>query len=130
MVKPDGVNRNMVAEVISRFTQRGYKLTAIKMLVPSKDLAAAHYAEHEGKPFFPKLVSYLSGSGPVVGMCFEGKGVIATGRQMIGTTNPSASAPGTIRGDLAIDTGRNVIHGSDSAASAEREIGLWFPEGA
>lgn len=113
MVKPDGVNRGMVGEVIARFERKGYKLVAAKVMVPSKDLASMHYAEHDGKPFFPKLVDFLS-SGAVVALAFEGKGVISYGRTMIGATNPLASAPGTIRGDYGIDVGRNIIHGSDS----------------
>lgn len=125
MVKPDGVHRGLVGDIIKRFEQRGYKLVGIKVLVPSRDLAASHYAEHDGKPFFPKLVDFLS-SGAVVAMVFEGKDVVKTGRAMIGATNPLASATGTIRGDFGIDMGRNIIHGSDSVDSAMREIALWF----
>lgn len=125
MVKPDGVNRGLVGEVIARFEKKGYKLVGAKVLVPSEDIAKSHYAEHEGKPFFPKLVNFLS-SGPVVALVFEGKGVIATGRKMIGATNPLTSEPGTIRGDFGLDVGRNIIHGSDGAESAQREIALWF----
>ncbi|KAL4432788.1 hypothetical protein ABPG77_008114 [Micractinium sp. CCAP 211/92] len=128
MVKPDGVHRGLVGDIIKRFEQRGYKLVGIKargVLVPSRELAASHYDEHNGKPFFPKLVDFLS-SGAVVAMVFEGKDVVKTGRTMIGATNPLASAPGTIRGDFGIDMGRNIIHGSDSVESAMREIALWF----
>ncbi|KAL4458121.1 hypothetical protein ABPG75_012986 [Micractinium tetrahymenae] len=125
MVKPDGVHRGLVGDIIKRFEQRGYKLVGIKVIVPSRELAAKHYAEHDGKPFFPKLVDFLS-SGAVVAMVFEGKDVVKTGRTMIGATNPLASAPGTIRGDFGIDMGRNIIHGSDSVDSAMREIALWF----
>jgi nucleoside-diphosphate kinase len=125
MVKPDGVNRGLVGDIIARFERKGYKLVGAKVLVPSEALAKQHYAEHDGRPFFPKLVSFLS-SGPVVALVFEGRGVVATGRQMIGVTNPLASAPGSIRGDFGIDVGRNIIHGSDSTESAQREIALWF----
>jgi nucleoside-diphosphate kinase len=102
-----------VGEIIARFEQKGYKLVGAKVLVPSRELASLHYAEHDGKPFFPKLVDFLS-SGAVVALAFEGKGVVAYGRTMIGATNPLASSPGTIRGDYGIDVGQNIIHGSDS----------------
>lgn len=125
MVKPDGVHRGLVGDVIKRFESRGYKLVGVKVVVPSRELAGKHYAEHEGKPFFPKLVDFLS-SGAVVAMVFEGKDIVKTGRAMIGATNPLASPPGTIRFDFGIDVGRNMIHGSDSVESAEREIALWF----
>lgn len=125
MVKPDGVHRGLVAEIIKRFESKGYKLVGIKVIVPSKDLASKHYEEHNGKPFYPKLVDFLS-SGPCVAMVWEGRDVIAYGRTMIGATKPSASAPGTIRGDFAIEMGRNIIHGSDSIESAQQEISLWF----
>jgi nucleoside-diphosphate kinase len=113
MVKPDGVNRGLAGEIISRFERKGYKLVGAKVLVATKDLAAVHYAEHDGKPFFPKLVNFLS-SGPVVALCFEGRGAVAYGRTLIGATNPLASPPGTLRGDFGIDVGRNIVHGSDS----------------
>ncbi|KAK2079393.1 hypothetical protein QBZ16_003084 [Prototheca wickerhamii] len=125
MVKPEGVQRGLVGDIIKRFEQRGYKLVGIKVLVPGTDLANVHYGEHEGKPFFPKLVDHIT-SGPVVAMVWEGKEVVKTGRAMIGATNPLASAPGTIRGDFAVDMGRNIVHGSDSVESAQREIALWF----
>lgn len=125
MVKPDGVHRGLVGEIIKRFEQKGYKLVGIKVIVPSKETASQHYAEHNGKPFFPKLVNFLS-SGPVVAMVWEGKEVIKYGRAMIGATNPLVSAPGTIRGDYGVDVGRNIIHGSDSVESAQKEIALWF----
>ncbi|KAI7845218.1 hypothetical protein COHA_001262 [Chlorella ohadii] len=125
MVKPDGVHRGLVGDIIKRFEQRGYKLVGCKVLVPSRELAAKHYAEHDGKPFFPKLVDFLT-SGAVVALVFEGKDVVKTGRTMIGATNPLASPPGTIRADYGIDVGRNIIHGSDSVDSAMREIALWF----
>lgn len=114
-----------MGDIIRRFEQKGYKLVGIKVLVPSKDLAGRHYAEHDGKPFFGKLVNFLA-SGPVVAMVWEGSGVIKTGRAMIGATSPLASPPGTIRGDYGIDVGRNIIHGSDGPEAAQREIALWF----
>ena len=113
MVKPDGVHRGLIADIVKRFEQRGFKLVGIKILRPTPDLAGKHYAEHAARPFFPKLVDFLS-SGPVVAMVWEGKDVIATGRKMIGATNPLASGGDTIRGAYGIDTGRNIIHGSDS----------------
>jgi len=128
MVKPDGVARGLVGEIIKRFENKGFKLIAIKMLQPDEQLVTKHYEEHIGKPFFPKILAYIM-SGPVVGMVWQGKGVVAYGRIMLGKTNPLMSDPGTIRGDFGIDSGRNVVHGSDSVESAEREIKLWFPEG-
>lgn len=125
MIKPDGVHRGLVGDIIKRWEAKGYKLVGIKVLVPSADLAKQHYEEHDGKPFFPKLVNFLS-SGAVVAMCWEGKEAVTFGRTMIGVTNPLRSAPGTVRGDFGIDVGRNIIHGSDSTESAQREIALWF----
>ncbi|GAM18043.1 hypothetical protein SAMD00019534_012180 [Acytostelium subglobosum LB1] len=126
-IKPDGVARNLVGEIIARFEKRGYVLVGLKQLVPTVEIAQTHYEEHKERPFFSGLVTFIT-SGPVVAMVWEGKGVVATARAMIGATNPLSSAPGTIRGDYAIDVGRNIIHGSDSPASAEREIKLWFNE--
>lgn len=125
MIKPDGVNRGLVMDILKRLEQKGYKLVGIKVLVPSRELASKHYAEHEGKPFFEKLVAFLS-SGAVVATVWEGPEIVKTGRQMIGATNPLASAPGTIRGDYGISVGRNIIHGSDAVESAQKEIALWF----
>lgn len=125
MIKPDGVNRGLVMDILKRFEQKGFKLVAMKVVVPSKELAGKHYAEHDGKPFYPKLVDFLS-SGAVVATVWEGKEVVKFGRTMIGATNPLASAPGTIRGDFGIDVGRNIIHGSDGVESAQKEISLWF----
>lgn len=128
MIKPDGVQRGLVAEVIKRFEQRGFTLKGLKLMNVPRHLAEKHYEDLSARPFFPALVDYIV-SGPVVAMVWEGKNVVLTGRKMIGATNPLASEPGTIRGDFAIEVGRNVIHGSDSVESAQREIGLWFPEG-
>ena len=125
MIKPDGVQRNLVGEVISRFEKKGLKLVAMKMLYISTSMAEEHYQEHVGKPFFEELVSFIT-SGPVVAMVWEGLEVIPLAREMMGKTNPSVAAPGTIRGDYAIFTGNNVIHGSDSPQSAEREINIFF----
>lgn len=128
MVKPDGVQRGLVGRVIARFETRGYKLVGLKMMQISRELAENHYGEHKGKGFFEPLVSYII-SGPVVTMVWEGRDVIRGAREMMGATNPSQAAPGTIRGTFGIDVGRNIIHGSDSPESAAREIGLFFEAG-
>eukprot|EP00601_Ochromonadales_sp_CCMP2298_P001970 CAMPEP_0173181724 /NCGR_PEP_ID=MMETSP1141-20130122/7434_1 /TAXON_ID=483371 /ORGANISM="non described non described, Strain CCMP2298" /LENGTH=142 /DNA_ID=CAMNT_0014104725 /DNA_START=84 /DNA_END=512 /DNA_ORIENTATION=- len=128
MIKPDGVQRRVVGDIIARFESKGYLLKGLKLTTPSKETLETHYQDLKGKGFFPKLMDYM-GSGPVVAMVWEGKNVVKTGRQMLGATNPADSAPGTIRGDFALDVGRNICHGSDSVESAEREIALWFGEG-
>ncbi|KAK9236082.1 nucleoside diphosphate kinase [Lipomyces kononenkoae] len=129
-IKPDGVQRGLVAPIISRFEQKGYKLVGIKLTQPTKTLLEEHYADLTAKPFFPGYVFFLlignMLSGPVCAMVWEGKDVVKTGRVLLGATNPLAAGPGTIRGDFAIDVGRNVCHGSDSVESAKKEIGLWF----
>ncbi|KAL7005497.1 nucleoside diphosphate kinase Ndk1 [Cystobasidiomycetes sp. EMM_F5] len=125
MIKPDGVQRGLVAPIISRFEQRGYKLVAMKMTTASKEHLEKHYSDLSSKGFFKGLVAYMA-SGPVVAMVWEGKDVVKQGRAMLGATNPLASAPGTIRGQYCIDVGRNVIHGSDSVEAAQKEIALWF----
>ena len=125
MVKPDGVQRRLVGEIIRRFEVKGFKLVALKQLHASENLLRNHYAEHDGRPFFAKLVDYV-GSGPVVAMVWEGANVIDVSRKLIGATRPSESAPGTIRGDFAVEVGRNIIHGSDGVEAAQREIALWF----
>ena len=124
-IKPDGVQRGLVGEILSRFEQKGFKLIALKQLIPSPSLAEEHYGVHKDRPFFADLVSFIT-SGPVVAMVWEGKGVIAGARKLIGATNPLEADPGTIRGDLAVNIGRNVIHGSDGSETAAFEIGLWF----
>jgi len=124
-IKPDGVQRGLVGSIISRFESRGFKLVAIKLTIASKEHLEKHYADLSAKPFFPGLVKYM-GSGPICAMVWEGRDAVKTGRTLLGATNPLASAPGTIRGDYAIDVGRNVCHGSDSVENAEKEIALWF----
>eukprot|EP00178_Gracilaria_changii_P016402 TRINITY_DN4679_c0_g1_i1.p2 TRINITY_DN4679_c0_g1~~TRINITY_DN4679_c0_g1_i1.p2 ORF type:complete len:156 (-),score=33.07 TRINITY_DN4679_c0_g1_i1:161-595(-) len=125
MIKPDGVERGLVGEIISRFEKKGFKLVAMKQMTCTLEHAKKHYADLSSKPFFEGLCKFLS-SGPVVCMVWEGKGVVKTGRVMLGATDPAASAPGTIRGDYAVDIGRNICHGSDSVESATAEINLWF----
>merc|ERR1711976_603065 len=125
MVQPDGVHRGLVGEIISRFEKKGFKLVAMKHMWADKALLEKHYADLSDKPFFGGLVTYMS-SGPVVPMVWEGKGVVKTGRVMLGETDPAKSAPGTIRGDFCIEVGRNICHGSDAVESAEKEINLWF----
>ncbi|XP_028988988.1 nucleoside diphosphate kinase A2-like [Betta splendens] len=124
-IKPDGVQRGIIGEVIKRFEAKGFKLVGMKMLSASQDLLQQHYIDLKARPFFPTLIAYMS-SGPVVAMVWEGKGVVKTGRVMLGETNPADSKPGTIRGDFCIDVGKNIIHGSDSVESANKEIALWF----
>jgi nucleoside-diphosphate kinase len=124
-VKPDGVQRGLIGEIIGRFEKRGFKLVAMKLIRPTKDFAAQHYGDLKKKPFFPGLVDFFS-SGPVCAMVWEGKNVIATGRAMLGATDPNASPVGSIRGDYGIEVGRNICHGSDSPKGAEAEINLWF----
>lgn len=127
MVKPDGVQRNLIGEIVSRFEKKGFQLAAAKLMVIPKELAEKHYGEHKERPFFGELVDFIT-SSPVFAMVWEGDGVIATARNMMGATNPKESAPGTIRGDYGVQVSQNIIHGSDSPESAEREIGLFFNE--
>ncbi|XP_074555756.1 nucleoside diphosphate kinase 3-like [Curcuma longa] len=124
-IKPDGVQRGLIAEIISRFERKGFKLVAIKVVIPTKDFAQKHYHDLKERPFFNGLCDFLS-SGPVVAMVWEGEGVIKYGRKLIGATDPQKSEPGTIRGDLAVVVGRNIIHGSDGPETAKDEIELWF----
>lgn len=124
-IKPDGVQRGLISEIISRFERKGFKLVAIKITVPSKDFAKKHYHDLKERPFFDGLCDFLS-SGPVIAMVWEGEGVIKYGRKLIGATDPQKSEPGTIRGDLAVVVGRNIIHGSDGPETAQDEIKLWF----
>ena len=124
-IKPDGVQRGFISEIIGRFERKGFKLVALKQLIPSKELAQSHYGVHKERPFFNDLVDFIS-SGPVVAMVWEGEGVISSARKMIGATKPLEAEPGTIRGDLAVNIGRNIIHGSDGPDTASFEIDLWF----
>jgi len=128
MIKPDGVQRGLITQILQRFLSKGYTLRGLKLMNVSKQLAETHYADLSSKPFFGGLVEYIT-SGPVVAIVLEGKNVVAQARHLIGATNPQASAPGTIRADFSIEVGRNVIHGSDSVENAQKEIALWFPEG-
>jgi len=125
LVKPDGVQRGLVGEVVRRFETRGLQLVALKMVHISRQLAEEYYAEHRGKPFFAGLVDYVT-SGPAVAMLWDGDNAVAVVRKMMGTTDPAKAEPGTIRADFGLNIGRNVIHGSDSIASAQREAGLFF----
>ncbi len=125
MVKPDGVRRSIVGEVISRFERKGLKLEKMRMLQIDEELAGRHYAEHTEKPFFPELVEFIT-SGPVVAMEWSGEGAVAVARTVMGPTNPAEAPPGTIRGDFGIIMTNNIVHGSDSVASAERELGIFF----
>ncbi|MBP1631745.1 MAG: nucleoside-diphosphate kinase [Acidobacteria bacterium] len=125
MVKPDGVRRGLVGEIISRFERKGLRLTRARMLTIDADLAARHYAEHVGKPFYPDLAAFIT-SGPVVAMEWEGEEAVEVARTLMGVTDPKKAAPGTIRGDFGLVVTENVVHGSDSPASAERELGLFF----
>jgi nucleoside-diphosphate kinase len=127
LVKPDGVQRGLVGEVITRLERRGLKIVGMKFLHVTNELAHKHYAEHEGKPFFPGLVSFIT-SSPIVAMAVEGKDAIAAVRQTMGATNPVQAAPGSIRADFGLDIGRNVVHGSANEADAEREVALYFTE--
>ncbi|KAI9676384.1 MAG: nucleoside diphosphate kinase [Caeruleum heppii] len=127
-IKPDGVQRGLIAPILARFEQRGFKLVAIKLVTPSKKHLEEHYEDLSSKPFFPGLIEYML-KGPICAMVWEGREVVKVGRTLLGATNPMASAPGTIRGDYAIDVGRNVCHGSDSVETAKKEISLWFKEG-
>ncbi|MCA1984138.1 nucleoside-diphosphate kinase [Nocardioides nematodiphilus] len=130
LVKPDGVRRGLTGEIVRRIEAKGYTLAALELRAATPELLAAHYAEHEGKPFYAPLVEFML-SGQVVAMVVEGHRVIEGFRSLAGTTDPTTAAPGTIRGDLGRDWGlavqQNLVHGSDAVESAEREIGIWFP---
>ena len=128
MVKPDGVQRGLIGEIINRFERKGLKLMGLKSVVPSLELAETHYEVHKERPFYSGLIKFIT-SGPVVAMVWEGVDAINVARTLIGSTNAREAPPGTIRGDLGMDMGYNMIHGSDSEENAKIEIGLWFPEG-
>ncbi len=127
LVKPDAFGRNLTGEIIARFERKGLRLIALKQMTMTEDLAQRHYAEHEGKPFFEELVTFIT-SGPLVAMVLEGERAIESARQVIGATDPLKATTGSIRGDYAIEVGQNMVHGSDSTESATREIGIWFPD--
>ncbi|NGP43706.1 nucleoside-diphosphate kinase [Bacillaceae bacterium SIJ1] len=125
MVKPDGVQRNLIGEIVHRFERKGFQLVGGKLMSVSEELAKEHYKEHVDKPFFTDLVDFIT-SGPVFAMVWQGEGVVETARHLIGATNPAKAPLGTIRGDFGVVVPRNVIHGADSPESAEREMGLFF----
>ena len=127
LVKPDAFARGLTGEIIRRFESKGLKITALRHMQVTEDLAKQHYAEHDGKPFFGELVEFIT-SGPIVALVLEGESAIKAARQVIGATNPLEAAPGSIRGDLAIEVGQNMVHGSDSPESGQREASLFFPE--
>ena len=127
LVKPDGVKKHICGEVISRFERKGLEVEAIKMIQVPEELAKKHYAEHEGKGFFKDLISFIT-SGPVLAMVIKGENAVAAVRQINGATDPLKAVPGSIRGDFATSIDENVVHASDAPETAEREIGLWFPE--
>ena len=125
LVKPDGVQRGLIGQVVTRFEAKGFRVSALKMLRMDMEMAQRHYAEHVGKPFFDDLAAFIT-SGPLVAMVLEGPGAVATVRQMMGATDPAKSPPGTVRGDLALTIGMNIVHGSDSPGRAVEEIDLFF----
>src|SRR6476660_9346655 len=128
LIKPDAVRRRLAAEILGRIEARGFSIRAGKLVTASRELGETHYAEHAEKPFFGELVAFIT-SGPTLAFVLEGEGAIATARKTVGATNPADADPGSIRGSLALAMPDNLVHGSDSPESAEREIGLWFPDG-
>ena len=127
LIKPDAFARNLSGEIIARFERKGLKLVAMSLLTMTRELASQHYAEHEGKPFYDELVTFIT-SGPLVAMVLEGEQAVVAARQVIGATDPLKATTGSIRGDFAIEVGQNMVHGSDSPESAAREVGLFFPD--
>jgi nucleoside-diphosphate kinase len=127
LVKPDAFIRGLTGEIIARFERKGLRLVALQHMTMTRELAERHYAEHEGKPFYGELVSFIT-SGPLVAMVLEGEHAVVAARQVIGATNPLEAAPGSIRGDFAIEVGQNMVHGSDAPESAAREVSLFFPD--
>ena len=128
LVKPDGMRRGLAGEVLARLERRGFELRGARLLKITRPLAQEHYAEHKGKPFYADLVSFIT-SAPVLALAVRGESAVSVVRTMMGATNPLDSAPGTIRGDFALELSENIVHGSDSKASARRELGLFFPDG-
>lgn len=127
MIKPDGVQRNLIGPIVARLENKGFKIVGAKLMQVSEDLAKTHYGEHADKPFFGELVDFIT-SGPVFAMVLEGENIIKTARLVVGSTNPQEATPGTIRGDFGLTVGKNIIHGSDSLESADREINLFFDQ--
>jgi nucleoside-diphosphate kinase len=127
LIKPDAFARNLSGEIIARFERKGLRLLGLKQMTMTRELAERHYAEHQGKPFYDELVAFIT-SGPLVAMVLEGEQAVDAARQVIGATDPLQASPGSIRGDYAIEVGQNMVHGSDSASSAAREVELFFPE--
>jgi nucleoside-diphosphate kinase len=127
LVKPDAFARGLTGEIIARFERKGLRIAAMRHMHMERDLAERHYAEHEGKPFYGELVDFITG-GPLVALVLEGHEAVVAARQVIGATNPLEASPGSIRGDFALEVGQNMVHGSDSDESAQREVGLFFPE--
>jgi nucleoside-diphosphate kinase len=128
LAKPDAVERGLSGEILASFERRGFKLLAARLVTAARELGERHYAEHSEKPFFGELVEFIT-SGPTLAFVLEGEGAIATARKTIGATNPADACPGSLRGRFALAMPNNLVHGSDSSESAEREIGLWFPDG-
>jgi nucleoside-diphosphate kinase len=127
LVKPDAFSRNLTGEIIVRFERKGLRLAALQQMTMTREQAAQHYAEHEGKPFYDELVSFIT-SGPLVALVLKGEQAVVAARQVIGSTNPVEASPGSIRGDYAIEVGENMVHGSDSPEAAAREVSLFFPD--
>ncbi|MGF1572507.1 MAG: nucleoside-diphosphate kinase [Sumerlaeia bacterium] len=128
LIKPDAVSRRLIGEIVGRFEVKGFEIVGMKLMNMSGELADKHYAEHVSRSFYPELKAFMTGS-PLVALAVRGENAVASVRNMMGKTNPAEAAPGTMRGDLATTVGENVVHGSDSLESAERELGLWFSEG-
>ena len=127
LVKPDAFSQGLTGEIVGRFERKGLRIVAMRLMTMDRELAGRHYAEHEGKPFYGELVDFIT-SGPLVAMVLEGAQAVTAARQVIGATDPLEASPGSIRGDFAIQVGTNLVHGSDSPESAEREVGLFFPD--
>jgi len=128
IIKPDAVQRGLIGEIVSRFERRGLRIVGMRLMQIERDLAARHYAVHEGKPFYPALLNYIT-SAPVVVMALEGKNAVLAARNTIGATNPTEAGAGSIRGDLGLEVGRNLVHGSDSVENGEKEVALFFESG-
>jgi nucleoside-diphosphate kinase len=127
LIKPDAFSRALTGAIVARFERKGLRIVALKLMTIDRALAEQHYAEHDGKPFFGELVDFIT-SGPLVAMVLEGHEAVVAARQVIGATNPLEAAPGSIRGDFALEVGQNMVHGSDSNEAAAREVGLFFPD--